>query len=198
MTYKTCGGLEWWLCRTARSSAHRVFCADLFLEAAFLLRLGSLGVCHVSQRGLPVSPSAQPRYAIYYAPPANSGLWDLAQHWLGRDCESGAALPRPNLEGPGCGSHRCRSPRRRHRQSTPLRFSCNIESTLPPCRRHVPAGPARCPGCLRGSAGLFRGAAFGGSCPRALPGACALRALREHAPACRCRGRSLRAPTRAA
>ena len=47
-----------------------------------------------------MSPSAQPRYAIYYAPPANSGLWDLAQHWLGRDCESGAALLRPPLEDP--------------------------------------------------------------------------------------------------
>jgi len=46
-----------------------------------------------------VSPSAQPRYAVYYAPPPDSGLWELAQHWLGRDCESGAALARPAIDG---------------------------------------------------------------------------------------------------
>ena len=35
------------------------------------------------------------RYALYYAPPAASALWRLGCAWLGRDAESGAALPRP-------------------------------------------------------------------------------------------------------
>ena len=43
--------------------------------------------------------SPQPRYAVYYAPPRSSGLWQLAQSWLGRDCESGDILERPALDG---------------------------------------------------------------------------------------------------
>ncbi|MFZ5720695.1 MAG: DUF1045 domain-containing protein [Pseudomonadota bacterium] len=35
------------------------------------------------------------RYAIYYAPPADSVLWAKASAWLGRDAASGAELPRP-------------------------------------------------------------------------------------------------------
>jgi len=46
-----------------------------------------------------LSDSAPYRYAIYFAPPRDSGLWRLAQSWLGRDCETGAALPQPALEG---------------------------------------------------------------------------------------------------
>ncbi len=45
------------------------------------------------------SQPPQPRYAVYYAPPRSSGLWRLAQSWLGRDCESGETLDRPALEG---------------------------------------------------------------------------------------------------
>lgn len=41
----------------------------------------------------------QPRYAVYYAPPAQSALWQLGQSWLGRDCESGEALAQPSLDG---------------------------------------------------------------------------------------------------
>src|SRR3546814_3935182 len=36
-----------------------------------------------------VPASSQPRYAVYFAPPAESELWRLAQRWLGRDCASG-------------------------------------------------------------------------------------------------------------
>lgn len=43
--------------------------------------------------------TARPRYAVYFALPRNSRLWLAAQSWLGRDCESGAALERPHLEG---------------------------------------------------------------------------------------------------
>lgn len=39
------------------------------------------------------------RYAIYYAPPRSSGLWQLAQRWLGRDCETGETLEQPALAG---------------------------------------------------------------------------------------------------
>jgi putative phosphonate metabolism protein len=46
-----------------------------------------------------VSDTPQPRYAVYYAPPRDSDLWRLAQCWLGRDCESGATLTQPALEG---------------------------------------------------------------------------------------------------
>jgi putative phosphonate metabolism protein len=46
-----------------------------------------------------VTENAQPRYAVYYAPPAEGGLWRLAQHWLGRDCETGEALEQPALDG---------------------------------------------------------------------------------------------------
>lgn len=38
------------------------------------------------------------RYAVYYAPPAGSALAAFGNAWLGRDPESGAAIPRPALE----------------------------------------------------------------------------------------------------
>ncbi len=40
-----------------------------------------------------------PRYAVYFALPRDSALWLLAQRWLGRDCETGAALRPPALDG---------------------------------------------------------------------------------------------------
>ena len=46
-----------------------------------------------------MTETAQARYAVYYAPPAEGGLWRLAQRWLGRDCETGEALAQPALEG---------------------------------------------------------------------------------------------------
>ncbi len=46
-----------------------------------------------------MNDSSQPRYAVYFAPPAESGLWDLAQRWLGRDCERDAMLEPPPLDG---------------------------------------------------------------------------------------------------
>jgi putative phosphonate metabolism protein len=46
-----------------------------------------------------VIESSQPRYAVYYAPPAESALWRLAQTWLGRDCETGEPLLQPHLDG---------------------------------------------------------------------------------------------------
>ncbi len=46
-----------------------------------------------------MSDDPQARYAVYYALPRDSGTWRLAQSWLGRDCESGAALARPALDG---------------------------------------------------------------------------------------------------
>lgn len=39
------------------------------------------------------------RYAIYYAPPADTALWDKASAWLGRDAYDGKALQRPQLAG---------------------------------------------------------------------------------------------------
>lgn len=39
-----------------------------------------------------MTAKSEPRYAIYYAPPQASALWATAQHWLGRDCESGQGL----------------------------------------------------------------------------------------------------------
>lgn len=46
-----------------------------------------------------MSDTSQPRYAIYYAPPRGSDVWRVAQVWLGRDCESDAALDQPALKG---------------------------------------------------------------------------------------------------
>ena len=43
--------------------------------------------------------SSQPRYAVYFAPPAESSLWSLAQRWLGRDCERDAMLEPPEVDG---------------------------------------------------------------------------------------------------
>lgn len=40
-----------------------------------------------------------PRYAVYYALPRESALWERAQSWLGRDCETGRPLPQPRLDG---------------------------------------------------------------------------------------------------
>ncbi|MGD1879451.1 MAG: DUF1045 domain-containing protein [Kiloniellaceae bacterium] len=45
------------------------------------------------------APNPAPRYALYYAPPADSALWRLAQDWLGRDCESGELRTQPVLDG---------------------------------------------------------------------------------------------------
>ena len=46
-----------------------------------------------------MSPEQQPRYAVYFAPSADSALWREAQDWLGRDCASGAPLLQPALDG---------------------------------------------------------------------------------------------------
>lgn len=40
------------------------------------------------------------RWAIYYAPPADSALWNFGCDWLGRDAETGAVMPTPAV--PGC------------------------------------------------------------------------------------------------
>ncbi|MGM0584090.1 MAG: DUF1045 domain-containing protein [Pseudomonadota bacterium] len=39
------------------------------------------------------------RYAIYYAPPADSALWRFGSAWLGWDAEAGEAPPRPEIPG---------------------------------------------------------------------------------------------------
>ena len=41
--------------------------------------------------------SAEPRYAIYYAPPPKSALWRFGASVIGYDAETGAALPPPAL-----------------------------------------------------------------------------------------------------
>lgn len=46
-----------------------------------------------------MSETSQARYAVYYAPPRDGELWQLAQSWLGRDCETGTMLAPPALEG---------------------------------------------------------------------------------------------------
>jgi putative phosphonate metabolism protein len=40
-----------------------------------------------------------PRYAIYWAPPADCALAQLGERWLGRDAASGSALQQPTLPG---------------------------------------------------------------------------------------------------
>ncbi len=39
------------------------------------------------------------RYAIYYAPPASTPLWQLGSRWLGRDARSGQLLTPPRIRG---------------------------------------------------------------------------------------------------
>ncbi len=39
------------------------------------------------------------RVAVYYAPALVDPLWTLGSHWLGRDCETNAPVPQPNIEG---------------------------------------------------------------------------------------------------
>ncbi len=39
------------------------------------------------------------RYAIYFAPPAASPLWQQGSQWLGRDALSGRSLPQPHFRG---------------------------------------------------------------------------------------------------
>ncbi|MGE0254359.1 MAG: DUF1045 domain-containing protein [Alphaproteobacteria bacterium] len=39
------------------------------------------------------------RYAIYFAPPAGSPLWQAGAHWLGRDAATGAYVPQPFIAG---------------------------------------------------------------------------------------------------
>lgn len=41
------------------------------------------------------------RYAIYFAPAVESDLARFADRWLGRDAETGKALPQPTLDGLG-------------------------------------------------------------------------------------------------
>lgn len=38
-----------------------------------------------------------PRYAVYFAPPSDSLLWELGCRWLGRDAQSGSAREQPQL-----------------------------------------------------------------------------------------------------
>lgn len=40
-----------------------------------------------------MTPNPTTRYAIYWAPPAESALWRFGSRWLGRDAATGAALP---------------------------------------------------------------------------------------------------------
>ena len=40
-----------------------------------------------------------PRYAVYYAPQADSDLWRMASAWLGRDAYAGRAVERPEVSG---------------------------------------------------------------------------------------------------
>ena len=40
-----------------------------------------------------------PRYAVYFAPPPASRLWELGCRWLGRDAQSGRALEQPRPPG---------------------------------------------------------------------------------------------------
>src|SRR5687768_7240593 len=39
------------------------------------------------------------RYAIYFAPAVDSDLACFGDHWLGRDAETGEAVPQPELDG---------------------------------------------------------------------------------------------------
>jgi len=39
------------------------------------------------------------RYAVYYAPPADSELWKLGCRWLGRDPQRGEILEQPAVQG---------------------------------------------------------------------------------------------------
>src|SRR5580765_1319177 len=39
------------------------------------------------------------RYAIYFAPPETTALWQAGCRWLGRDPCSGAQHPQPEVEG---------------------------------------------------------------------------------------------------
>ena len=43
--------------------------------------------------------SLAPRYAIYFAPPVEGALWQLASRWLGRDAATGQRLQRPQIGG---------------------------------------------------------------------------------------------------
>lgn len=45
----------------------------------------------------PLSPA--PRYAIYYAPPPQGALWQLASRWLGRDAATGQRIEQPLIAG---------------------------------------------------------------------------------------------------
>ncbi len=41
----------------------------------------------------------EPRYAVYYAPPAHGELWRLGCRWLGRDAARDEALEQPSVPG---------------------------------------------------------------------------------------------------
>lgn len=43
--------------------------------------------------------SSEPRYAIYFAPPFEGALWQLASRWLGRDAATGQRLQQPRIGG---------------------------------------------------------------------------------------------------
>lgn len=45
------------------------------------------------------SASHEQRYAIYYAPAAETALWRLGSTWLGRDAASGCQLAQPRIAG---------------------------------------------------------------------------------------------------
>lgn len=55
------------------------------------------------------------RYALYFSPSPGSPLWQAGSRWLGRDAQSGAMLPQPEIEGiPGLAFERLTADARRY------------------------------------------------------------------------------------
>jgi ribose 1,5-bisphosphokinase len=59
--------------------------------------------------GRAIPMKTMPRYAIYYAPPADSAWWAAGRRWFGRDplgAEESLQIPDPMLEGLSCDARR--------------------------------------------------------------------------------------------
>jgi putative phosphonate metabolism protein len=70
--------------RHGEGTAAAALSTDAAASSATSVRAASAG-------GADANWSAAARFAVYYAPPRESGWWDAGSEWLGRDAETGAA-----------------------------------------------------------------------------------------------------------
>lgn len=108
--------------------------------------------------------SAAPRYAVYFAPGADSAFWRFGCAWLGRDPETGARIERPELGGPAAGDWSVDELEKLTASPSNYGFHATLK---PPFR----LGEGRTPEALETAVEAFAGARAPFECPNVRPAA---------------------------